>query len=187
MINRARNNVKHRGAYSLIFIGYWAAVLAITHYVLLNTLNEPNKSFWIWSLIIPACVGLYFIERRNKRKALVKTHIDKIGGMVWMGYIISFLVFSIVIHTVMFNFETRGVFRLYVPVTMIMVGMGHFITACIFRQKMWYVIAAMTWVGAVSCAFLTVDTHFIILSVWFILCFAVPGHILNHQAKKSHV
>ena len=187
MIIRARNNVKLGKAYSLIFIGYWTAVLSITYYVLSHTLHKPDQSAWIWSLMIPACVVLYFIERHEKRKTLVKTHIDKIAGMVWLGYFISFLVFELIFHIIINNFENLGFFRLHTPIIMIMVGTGHFIMACVFRQKMWYVITAATWAGAVLCAFLDWDIQFIVLGVWFILCFAAPGHILNHQAKNSHV
>ena len=187
MITRARNNVRINGAYSLIFWGYLTAAVAITNCVLLNTLTNPQQSFWIWSLMLPACVVSYFIERRIDRKTLVKTHIDKVGSMVWSGFFISFVVFMVVINTVSLKYGAQRVFMLNTPVIMIMVGMGQFISACVFRQKMWFAIAALTWTGAITCAFLGVDVQFIIFAACMILGFAVPGHILSHQAKKSHV
>ena len=187
MIARARNNVRMNGAYSLIFWGYLTAVIAVANCVLLHTLNHPQQSFWIWSLMLPACAVSYMIERRIDRKTLVKTHIDKIGGMVWVGFLISFVVFMVVINTVSLMYESQRVFMLNTPVIMIMVGMGQFITACVFRQKMWYAIAALTWAGAVVCAFLGVDIQFMIFAACMIIGFAIPGHVLSHQAKKSHV
>lgn len=186
MISQARNNVKMEGTYSMIYWGYVTAAIAVVNCVLLHTLSNPNQSFWIWFLMFPAGLGSYFIERRANRKALVKTHIDKIGSMVWYGFLISFVVFELVIHGAGFRLENSQIFILSTPILMIMVGMGQFVSACIYRHKMWYAIAALTWTGAIACAFLDVDMQFIIFAACMIIGFVVPGHILNHQAKKSH-
>jgi hypothetical protein len=187
MISRAQNNVKHGGGLSLIYWGYLTAVLAILNCVLLNMHNDGYLSFWVWSLMLPAGVVSYFIQRRESRKTLIKTHIEKIGGMVWLGFLISFVVFTVVIHMMNYNFKINQIFMLNTPALMIMVGMGQFVTACVFRQKMWYATAVLTWAGAAVCAFLAVDMQFIAFAVCMILGFAIPGHILNYQAKKSHV
>jgi len=185
MINRARNNVKKEGTVSLLYWGYVTATLAVVNCVLLNTLIEPYQSVWIWSLMIPAGVVSYFLERRMNRKMLVKTHIDKIAGMVWMGFLISFMVFTIVIHTVNIKFDIWQIFMLNLPVVLIMLGTGQFVSACIYRNRMWYAIAALTWIGAVSCVFLDVDMQFIVFAVCMILGFVLPGHILNVIDRKS--
>jgi MFS family permease len=187
MINRARNNVKQEGTYSLMYWGYMTALLAIINYVLLQTLNDPNQSFWIWVLMLPAGLGSYFIERRADKRKLVKTHLDKIASIVWFGFLISFGIFTVIIHSVNSQVELSQIFLLNTPVIMSMVGMGQFISACIYRHKMWYAIAALTWTGAVVCALLQVDMQFIVFAACMILGFSVPGHILNYQAKKSHV
>ena len=187
MINQARNNVKTGGIYPMIYWGYVTAALAIANCVLLHTLSNPNQSFWIWCFILPATSGSYFIERQTRRKALVKTHIDRIGAMVWYGFLISFVVFTLVINATSMKYEVYRVFMLNTPVIMIMAGMGQFVSACIYRHKMWYAIAALTWAGAMICVFLDVDMQFIVFAACMIIGFVIPGHILNHQAKKSHV
>ena len=187
MISRARNNVKQEGTYSIIYWGYLTALLAIINYVLLHTLNEPQQSYWIWWVMLPAGLVSYFIERRIDRKTLVKTHIDKISGIVWMGFLISFVIFMLVINAVNFKFHNYHIFMLTTPVIMVMVGTGQFVSACIYRHKMWYAIATLTWVGAVVCAFLGVDMQLLVFAGCMILGFVVPGHILYYQAKRSHV
>jgi hypothetical protein len=187
MISQARNNVKMESTYSMIYWGYVTAVVAIINCVLLHTLSNPNQSFWIWFLMLPASLGSYFIELRAHKKALVKTHIDKIGSMVWYGFLICFVVFEVVIHAVGLRLENYQIFILTTPVLMIMVGMGQFVSACIYRHKKWYAIAALTWTGAIICAFLDVDIQFIIFAACMIIGFVVPGHILNCQTKKNHV
>jgi hypothetical protein len=187
MISQARNNVKMEGTSSLIFWGYLTATLAIINCVLLNTLSKPEQSFWIWGFMLPAAFVSFLMERRMDKKRLVKTHIDKIAATVWFGFLISFVVFTLVLHLAHFKFDIYQIFMINTPVIMVMVGMGEFISACIYRQKIWYAIAALTWTGAVVCSFLTVDIQLLVFAACILLGFVVPGHILNHQAKKSHV
>ena len=181
MINRAQNNVKLERNYSLLYWGYLTAAFAITHYVLMHTLSNPNQGSWIWALMLPAAFVGYFIERRTKRKKLVKTHYDNITGMVWLGFLISWVFFIIVIQIF------RGGYVLIVPVCLTMFGMGQFITAFVLRYKLWYAAAVLSWTGAVVCAFLATDLHMIVFAMIMIVGCAIPGHVMNHQAKKSHV
>jgi hypothetical protein len=187
MIARAQNNIKHQGVVGLLFWGYLTAAVAVLNYVLLHTLSNLNQSFWIWWIMLPAGFVSYFIERRAGKKKFVKTHIDKIGAMVWFGFLISFGVFMVVLNMAGSRLGIAQLFYLNTPVIMIMVGMGHFISACIYRHKMWYLIAVQTWAGAVICACLDIDLQFIVFAVCMILGLAIPGHILNYKAKKSHV
>ena len=140
MINRARNNVVK--SYSLIYWGYVTAALAITNFILLHIFDNSDKSFYVWLVMIPAIVVGYFIELGNQRKKLVKTHIDRIVAMIWGGFFISFVVYTVVIHVIAYRTESSNIFALNIPVLLTMFGMGHFVTACAFRFKIWYVFAA---------------------------------------------
>ena len=187
MIHRAQNNVKEGKTYSIIFWGYVVAATAVMNCVLLHTLGNPNQSFLIWLLMFPAVALSHFIERRDKREMLVKTHIDKIGSMVWTGFLISNYVFLGVVFAMAFRLEAPRIFMTITPVILTMIGLCEFVTACIYRSKSWYSIAALFWVGAVACALLSLVMQFIILALCMIFGFIIPGYILNHQAKKSHV
>jgi len=187
MIQRARNNVKQGSAYSIIYWGYVTASLAVINYVLLNTLNDPEKSSGIWFLMIPAAAIGYWIERRVNRGRLVKTHIDKIASTVWTGFLISYAVSMAVIFIIAGTDNLYQLFKLIIPVILILVGMGQFISACIYRSKLWYAIAALSWINAIVCVFVAVDIQFLVFALTMILGFVIPGHILNHQAKQRHV
>ena len=187
MIERARNNFQKGGAGSLIYWGYMVAVFAVINCVLLKTLDNIEQSFFIWVLMLPAMLGSYFMERRIRRETLVKTHIDKIGDIIWLGFFISFAVFTGVIHLVSVNLGISQIFMLNIPIIITFLGMGQFITACVMRQKMWYAIAALTWIGAIVCALVDLEMQFIVFAACMLFGFAVPGHILNYQAKKNNV
>jgi hypothetical protein len=187
MIARAQNNVNKGKTYSFIILGYVLAAAAVVIYVLLHTLSNPNQSFWIWLVIIPALAAMHFVERRVNGEKLVKTHIEKIGSRVWTGYGIGAFVILFVIFTMAFRLEINAIFQLCTPVILTMVGTGQCVTACIYRNKTWYAIAALFWTGAAICAFLNADMHLIIFAACMIFGYVIPGHILIHQAKKRHV
>jgi len=185
MINRAQNNIQKM--YSMIFWGYVTASIAIVNYVLINTLTNPNQSFWVWLLMIPAGVISYFIKRREENRKLIKTHLDKIVGMLWFGFIVSYVIFMAVIFTVG---SKNGIFNISLlinPAVLAMVGMGLFATATIFRIKMLFGSATLTWAGSVVCAFLAVDLQFIVFAICIIFSFVIPGHILNRKANRHYV
>lgn len=185
MIGRARNNV-HNERMHFIFWGYTVAAVAILNYALLHILKNPNQSFWVWCLTIPALIVSHFIGKRGKKVVLVKTHIDKIGNMLWKGHVVGVAVFLIIIFAAAIKYEVPQMFTLINPIIMVFVGICEFASACIYRYKVWYWVAALFWVSAIVCAFLPVDLHFIILALCMIAGFVVPGHILNYQLKKSH-
>ncbi|MDR2586426.1 MAG: hypothetical protein LBC84_09485 [Prevotellaceae bacterium] len=187
MISRARNNVQKERRYPLLFWGYTIATVAILNYVLLYVLCNPNLSFWVWCLMLPAWGLSYFIDRKIHRTALVKTHIDRIGDGVWKGYGIGVGVFLFTIFAAAFRLQSPVLFSLVTPVILIMVGICEYASACIYRFTPWYRVAALLGAGAIACAFVPVQVHFLILALCMILGFVVPGHLLNRQTKKNHV
>ena len=193
MIERTRNNIREKGANSMIYWGYVVAMLSIANYVLMKTLDDFDKSYFVWALMLPAMVVSFFMERRNWRKELVKTHIDKINGMVWLGFFISYVVFTTAIVLFVFKLdiinklEISHIYMINIPIIITLLGMGQFITACVLRLKLWYIIAASTWICAILSAIVNLEAQFIIFAACMFFGFAVPGHVMNYQAKKSNV
>jgi len=187
MINRARNNVRMKGAYTLVFWGYVVATLAIINSLLLQKTGKPELCGYIWIAMVPAGVVSYFIERRDKHETLVKTHIDKISDMIWFGFFIGAMVMSAIIFTVAFKYGLLHVFNIITPAIITMLGISQFATACVYRSYMWYVIATVSWVGAIACAFSSLEVQFIIFAACVVVGLIIPGHILIRQAKNSNV
>jgi hypothetical protein len=171
----------------MIFWGYMVSLIAIANFVLMHTLSDPHLSFMVWLFILPAWVVSYFIDRRIDRTTLVKTHIDKIGDMVWKGFGIGVVVLFAAMYVAAIRMADFHIMVLTNSVIMSMVGICEFVTASVYRYKPWYWVAALFGVGAITCAFLPEDFQFIVLATCMILGFVVPGHLLNSQAKKSHV
>ena len=187
MINMARNNVQKERTYPVIYWGCVVAIAATANFVLMHTLDNPNVSFSVWLLMIPSAAVSYFIDRRIDRSSLVKTHIDKIGNAVWKGFGIGIVVFLTVIYTVAYKFKAPQILILINPVIMGMVGTGQFTSACIYRFKPWYWIAALFWLGAVACAFSPQDVQFLILAACMIGGYIIPGCMLLRKTTTNDV
>ena len=186
MISQARENLWKDWMYPMIFWGYTIALLAIANFTLIHVFNNENLSFLVWIVTILVFAVSYFINRKIDHTALDKVHVDKVGGIVWKGFVISIAVLLVVVFTVAFHISDFRLMLLINPIHMVMIGLCEFATACIYRYKPWYWIAILFWVGAISCAFLQVDRQFIILAVCMIMGFVVPGH-LTRQQKPNNV
>jgi hypothetical protein len=186
MINRAQNNYQKNAMHSMIFWGYAVASIAIINCILMHLLSNSNLSFLVWLSIIPCWVATYFIDRHVARITLVKTHFDKITHLVWKGFGIGTFLFVACIFVVAHRINDYDIMELITPVMMIMVGICEFVMGSIYRYKAWYLVAILFWGSAITCSFLDVDLQFIILAACLIAGFVIPGHLLNHQARKSH-
>jgi hypothetical protein len=200
MIDRARNNFGSN-MNAVIFWGYFIAALAIGNFVLLHVFSNNPHAYYVWLLTIPGWIVSFFIERHTNRRAVVKTHIDKIIHSVWLAFGISVFVFMAIIMAFVAMTGDAKPTVLITPVILIMMGMSEFVTACTCRNRWMKWSAAMFWVAAVlcvvPCAWHVADGHavgelhqssqFLILAVCMLLGFVVPGHIINRKRKCSHV
>jgi hypothetical protein len=187
MIIMARSNVQKERTYPWVYWGCVVAMVAMANFVLMHTLDNPNVSFAVWLLMVPSAAVSYFIDRRIDRSSLVKTHIDKIGSAVWNGFGIGIVVFLTVIYTVAHKLDAPQILILINPVILGMVGTGQFTSACVYRFKPWYWIAALFWLGAAACAFSRQDVQFLILAVCMIGGYVIPGCMLLRKMASKDV
>jgi len=188
MITQARDNIQKGAADSMVFSGYCVAFTAVLNFVLLQILNPSYLAFWVWLLMIPMSIGCFILNKRTDKKAIVKTHVDKIVSNIWFAFFIS----VICLLTVVFGFAlSTGLWVLTILITpfiMIMMGAAQYVTSVTSRYKPFRTGAYVFWLGGVLCmvypSFTNLQLQFIILAVCMIFGFVVPGHILNRKAKE---
>lgn len=190
MINQAKNNVEKGAANSMILWGYATAIIAIANIVLLHILDKPYQSFYVWWVMVLVGIFSHFINRKQKRISTVKTHIDKIVSSAWMGFVISNVIFLIVIFGVVYLSQSWTVTWVITPVILTMMGLAQFVTATACRYKLFLYAAGVFWGGALVCLvsfyfYPQSDIQFIILAACMILGLVVPGHMLNKKAKEN--
>ncbi|NDV94725.1 hypothetical protein D0T84_07305 [Dysgonomonas sp. 521] len=189
MISQARDNFQEGNTYSSIFCGYIVAATAFANFILLHTLGNPNLSYWIWLTMIPMTIISSIISKRQRKSAIVKTHIDKIIGYIWVAFAISVGILLLSIYGTAYAFKSSHLCILITPVILIMMGAAQFITSIACRFKPYLYGACMFWCGALLCTvcylFGRGDIQFIILGICAIMGLCVPGHIANRKAIQN--
>lgn len=194
MINQARNSYqKGAGSYT-IFWGYFIAGICFLHFILSHIFAnygiDPAYAGNIWWIPFPAAVIYYFYARSKAKNKIVTTHINKLISSIWIAFAISCLVFIAVLLLTVSYFDTRYMGMVNVPVILLLLGMGQFISAVGLKVKSFFYAAGIFWLGSILCIILSIFTgtaqiHVIVMGVCMLLGFCVPGHILNKKAKEN--
>ena len=190
MIAQAKNNFRKGAANSMIFCGYSVAIVACINVILLHVLDKPYYSYWIWVLMAPMTFITFFIDKRGAKKEMVKTHIDKIVGSVWKGFVVSVVLFITLVFGMVYVLQSWSPTLIFNPGFLILTGLAQYITASACRFKPYFYGAYVFWLGFILCMLSFVvfsprtDIQFIILALSVIFGFCVPGHILNRKAEQ---
>lgn len=189
MISQARDNFQEGNTYSSIFCGYIVAATALANFILIHTIEHPNQSYWIWLTMIPMTIISAIISRRQRKNAIVKTHIDKIISYIWVAFAISVSILLLSIYGTAYALKSSYLGILITPVILIMMGAAQFTTSITCRFRPYLYGACIFWVGALLCTasylFGRGDIQFIILGICAIIGLCVPGHIANRKATQN--
>ena len=91
MINQAKRNLAKGGSFHFLLWG-WVVMLAnLGHYILAkyNLFDAPQM---VWLITIPASIVSIVYSARKEKNAGVKSHIDRLNGIIWLGIFIGVLV-----------------------------------------------------------------------------------------------
>lgn len=192
MIIQARSNIQIGSANSMIFCGYFVTVIAVLNIILLQILDKPYLSFWIWLLTIPmVLINHFIIDKRTVRAAIVHTPIDRIISKIWRGFTWSIIALLTSIFCSTYIFDNWLFTILITPTILTLLGLGQFASGYASRFPPFIRGSYIFWVGAVLSIVLpysifeSQDAQFVILAICMITGFVIPGHILNRKAKEN--
>ena len=194
MIKQARNNFQKGSGNSMIFYGIWVSVLSVLNIILalvFMKLNvNPSYSFWVWCLMIPSFYGGYLIEKKIEREAIVKTHLDSILSSTWKAFTYSVFIFLALAFSFGFGKNFYHIFYIILPVILLLMGMGEFVCAKIYRFKPYLYGAVIMWAGVLACVAVMWTPHPVffqlaINAICLIFGFVIPGLKINKSAKEN--
>lgn len=189
MISQARNNFQKGRGNSSIFCGYVVAATAFTNFILIQTMENPHQSYWIWLVMIPMMIIDAIIDKKRKERTTVKTHIDKIVSGIWNAFAISIGIFLLSIYGTAYAINSNYLGILITPVILTMMGAAQYATSVAFRFRPYLYGAFIFWGGALACVgcylLKEFSIQFIVLGLCAILGLCVPGHIANKKAEGN--
>jgi hypothetical protein len=196
MISQARSNFQRKNGRSILLWGYAIAILALVNFALLRILEGQQQlwgSYWVWTLTIPLFIANYMYEAKKAKKALVKNHIDRMIGYVWLAFFISNLIFIASVFILTIGFHTphiRVLYLLITPVILAFTGLCVFVNGKLCRFRPYVYGGVVFWAGALLSVLVLLvwpqqSLQYIVLSLCMIGGFIIPGHLLNDKEKQD--
>ncbi|WP_304734225.1 hypothetical protein [Duncaniella muris] len=188
----ARTKVRYLGSGNILLMwGYLAVFTSILVWILLAA-TQQNVWNWLWFAIPVIGMPLTSImARREKRTNGVVTYSDKITSHLWSIFGVS----EIVLTLICLGFSLIGGIKCWTAMivyTIIAAPFAEIAQGLIVKEK------SLTWGGIVGLAIgmvlvCCVTGKIPLLANWFMPLFIlfwvvmmiVPGHIINHKAKKG--
>lgn len=188
----ARTKVRYLGSGNILLMwGYLAVFTSISVWILLAA-TQQNVWNWLW-FAIPV-IGMLLtpiMARREKRTDGAVTYSDKITSHLWSIFGVS----EIVLTFICLGFSLIGGIKCWTAMmvyTLIAAPFAEIAQGLIVKEK------SLTWGGIVGLAIGMVSVCCVtgkipLLASWFMPLFIlfwvvmmiVPGHIINHKAKKG--
>ncbi len=188
----ARTKARYLGSGNILLMwGYLAVFSSILVWILLAATRQ-NVWNWLWFAIPVIGMPLTSImARREKRTDGVVTYSDKITSHLWSIFGVS----EIVLTLICLGFSLIGGIKCWTAMivyTIIAAPFAEIAQGLIVKEK------SLTWGGIVGLAIgmvlvCCVPGKIPLLANWFMPLFIlfwvvmmiVPGHIINHKAKKG--
>ena len=188
----ARTKVRYLGSGNILLMwGYLAVFTSILVWILLAA-TQQNVWNWLWFAIPVIGMPLTSImARREKRTDGAVTYSDKITSHLWSIFGVS----EIVLTFICLGFSLIGGIKCWTAMivyTVIAAPFAEIAQGLIVKEK------SLTWGGIVGLAIgmvlvCCVTGKIPLLANWFMPLFIlfwvvmmiVPGHIINHKAKKG--
>lgn len=130
----------------------------------------------LWFLLpIIAGTGTY-LSTRNQQPG-IKTHLDKVINYIWLvfgitGFLISMLA--------MFFWQLPILF-----IILLLMGMGTTLTGLVVGYKTVTICGTLGALSSIGCLFYPGPNQILIFAPVFIFMMVIPGHVLNHAARKQ--
>lgn len=190
MISNTRNRLQIGDGNILLIWGYVTAVTAILQYALSMATGDPRSNLAYF--LIPL-VGLPLARREKGKhdvKAMPKTYTDKISDGIWRTVgALAGIGLALCVGFMLYGYNCWMLMFIY---ALVVVGIGTTVQGIVIREK---TLVAGGLFSATAGGFITccIICGIPVLVIWatplYIICFilmtVIPGHIINHKARKT--
>ncbi|WP_370861527.1 hypothetical protein [Parabacteroides faecis] len=188
MISSSKKNMEiGQGNYMLIW-GYFTTTLSI---ILFALVNLTHNFIWSWGWMLMFVMWPIMSYRQRQKPPRVVTYTDKVISQVWqvMGWM--FIVTFLTIGIIEFSFARYIDFILMLPLSLIYCGIGVSITGIIIQERWMTYTPLIAFIIAIYMLTMLMigekatTLWYIYFGLSFVFMMIIPGHIVNHKAKKQ--
>ena len=186
MINTSKKNMEVGSGNVMLYWGYTTLLLSIALFALVT---YTQNYAWSWGWMLMFAVEPV-ISYKQRGKELVVTYTDKMLKTVWQvfGYMFGLTFISIAMFGGLYQ---QVDFILMLPLSLLYCGLGISVNGIILREK-WMIYSPVAAFVLVIYMLMVLINKGEVTAYWylyfgfsFVLIMIIPGHILNHKAKKQ--
>ncbi len=169
MITQAKRNLARGGSFYFLLWGWVVLFANLGHYIISKYALYPYP-YVVWALTIPAAIASMWYGARKSKYAQVKSHLDSVYGLVWLGVMISVLIILFFLGKVSYN--TNAIILTFA-------GLGTFISGCMLRFNPLIMGGVALWVASVVAFNLPPMDQYLVGAVGILAGYLIPGYLLK--------
>lgn len=175
MIQNTRNRLETNCGMPFLVWGYTTVFVSLLVWFLVVTTRNYHWQYLWFLLPVIAGTGTY-LSTRNQQPS-IKTHLDKAINYIWLvfgmaGFLISLLA--------MFACKLPILF-----IVLLLMGMGTTLTGLVIGYKTVIICGTLGALSSIGCLFYPGINQVLLFALAFIFMMIIPGHVLNHAARKQ--
>jgi hypothetical protein len=177
MITSTRNTIGENYLFYLLW-GYLVGLACIFEYLLMHVMNY-EKHYMVWPVLMGLGMILSGILTLRRQKASThRTFIGSIMSYLWGGWLVSFLLI------IYFGSQLQN-HSLILPLTMVMYGMGVFVSGGVISYRPLIIGGIISWLAALVAYYQPYTIQLLLMTATVIASYIIPGHMLRIEAKKQ--
>lgn len=174
MIGQAKRNLARGGSFYFLLWG-WVVMLANLGHYLIDKFDLYEHPYIVWIATIPAgLISVIHSSRRDKKK-LVKSHLDRLYGWIWMAVFIGVLI--ILFFMTGQNQNTNAIILTFA-------GIGTFISGCALRFNPLVLGGIALWVASIIAFNLNATDQYLAGALGILAGYLIPGYLLKRAESE---
>ena len=177
MIESAKGRIGDNYLYYLLW-GYLVVITCALEYILITAVHY-GQHYLVWPVLMGlGMVASGILTWRQKRTSKHKTFIGNVMSYLWGGWFIGFIILLLFANL-------RQDYEIILPVTLVMYGLGIFISGGVIDFKPLLYGGLLAWAGSVIAFFQPYTVQLLITMAVVLVSYIIPGHMLRTLSKKQ--
>jgi hypothetical protein len=173
MIGQAKRNVAKGGSFYFLLWG-WVVMLANLGHYLIDKYDWYEAPYIVWIITIPAGIASMIYGARRGNEAGVKSHLDRMYGLVWLGVFIS--VMTIIFFTGDSSTNLNAIILTFA-------GLGTFISGCMLRFSPLVMGGVALWFASIIAFNLPITDQYLVGAIGILAGYLIPGYLLKRVER----
>ncbi len=169
MIGQSKHNFAKGGSFFFLLWGWVVMIANAGHYVMMKW-QLFDKPYMIWMITIPAAIITIIYSVRMDKKALVKGHLDRMYGLVWLSVFMCTVIILAFMADVNYNVN---------PIILVFAGLGTFLSGSMLRFTPLVLGGFALWIAAVAAFVLPITEQYLVGAIGIFAGYLIPGYLLR--------